>query len=370
MLMWLFIFAGMGLAMLVGVLYIIRKISKTTLVKNIAGENRLLKILLSVAPVAAVIAILYFWIGTINTAIMVVHVLVICILIDLVLWIIRKKSSWVPNHDRVVLATTAFFVIYFIAAWYGAHHIIATRYQVTTDKTTESLRIVQITDSHLGATFDGEGFAKAMEQVQKENPDVVVVTGDFVDDDSSKEDMVRSSKALGDLQTKYGVYFVFGNHDKGYAAGTRGYDANDLIKELESNGVIVLQDENVSLTDSFTLIGRQDRSEETAGGSRASMEELVSQVDQNQYMIVLDHQPNDFANQEKANVDLVLSGHTHGGQFFPINKLGEWFGLNDMTYGIRQQGNTTFEVSSGISDWAIKFKTGCVAEYVVIDVNQ
>ncbi|MDO4649781.1 MAG: metallophosphoesterase, partial [Eubacteriales bacterium] len=253
--------------------------------------------------------------------------------------------------------------------WYEAHHIIATRYQVETQKAVEPLHLVQITDSHLGATFDGEGFAQAIERIQSENPDVVVITGDFVDDDSSREDMMRSCEALKTLETKYGVYFVFGNHDKGYYNNERrGYDADDLILELEKNGVTVLQDEKVLLGDSYELIGRQDRSEEDFGRTRASMEELVSESNPEKYQIVLDHQPNDFENQEKTGVDLVLSGHTHGGQFFPINRLGEWFGLNDMTYGIRKNGNTTFEVSSGISDWAIKFKTGCKAEYVVIDI--
>ena len=68
-------------------------------------------------------------------------------------------------------------------------------------------------------------------------------------------------------------------------------------------------------------------------------------------------------------MDLVFSGHTHGGQFFPINYLGEWTGLNDKTYGLYHSGNTDFIVTSGISDWAIKFKTGCVSEFVIMDIE-
>ncbi len=68
-------------------------------------------------------------------------------------------------------------------------------------------------------------------------------------------------------------------------------------------------------------------------------------------------------------MDLVLSGHTHGGQMIPFNRMGEWLGLDDKIYGMEKRGDTSFIVTSGISDWAIKFKTGCKSEYVVIDVQ-
>ena len=87
-------------------------------------------------------------------------------------------------------------------------------------------------------------------------------------------------------------------------------------------------------------------------------------------MIVIDHQPADYDNQTKTEVDLVLSGHTHGGQLFPFNRVGKWIGANDLIYGYEKRAKTDFIVTSGISDWAIKFKTGCRSEYVVIDVKQ
>jgi len=84
----------------------------------------------------------------------------------------------------------------------------------------------------------------------------------------------------------------------------------------------------------------------------------------------MDHQPNDYNKQQEAGVDLVLSGHTHGGQLFPLNRSGEWLRANDKTYGLEKRGDTTFIVTSGISDWAVKFKTGCKSEIVVIDIRQ
>lgn len=59
------------------------------------------------------------------------------------------------------------------------------------------------------------------------------------------------------------------------------------------------------------------------------MQELTKDLDPDKFSVVLDHQPNDYQNQTTAEVDLVLSGHTHGGQLFPLNKVGEWIGAND-----------------------------------------
>lgn len=87
-------------------------------------------------------------------------------------------------------------------------------------------------------------------------------------------------------------------------------------------------------------------------------------------MIVLDHQPRDYEAQAAAKVDLVLSGHTHGGQMLPLAPLVRKLGSNDMVYGYEKRDNTDFIVTSGISDWEIKFKTGCKSEFVVVDVNQ
>ena len=98
------------------------------------------------------------------------------------------------------------------------------------------------------------------------------------------------------------------------------------------------------------------------------MEELTAELDDSRYQIVLDHQPNDQQAQQLCGVDLVLSGHTHGGQMIPIGWIGEAMGANDQTYGLERRGNTCFIVNSGLSDWAIPCKTGTMSEFGVIDI--
>ena len=83
----------------------------------------------------------------------------------------------------------------------------------------------------------------------------------------------------------------------------------------------------------------------------------------------MDHQPAAFIETAAAGADLAVSGHTHGGQLFPFNKAGLYLGAVDAVYGHSRIGGTDFIVTSGISDWAIRFKTGTFSEYAVINVT-
>lgn len=368
--MWAFIFGSIFLAAFLGIIYLASRFGKFSFVDKLAKGRKVFCFLIGCIPVILIFLLLWFTMGVINAMICIIHLMAFWLLCDFVNWIVRKKRNVEFIKYYAGVAAIGITVIYLACGWYLAHHVWSVKYTVETDKQVGQLRIVQFADSHVGSTFDGEGFAKHMEEIQAEDPDIVVVTGDYVDDDTTKEDMIASCKALGSIKTTYGVYYVFGNHDKGYYGSEyRGYSGEDLIAELEKNNVTVLQDETVLLDDRFYLIGRQDRSEEQHGDSRASMEELVSGLDDDKYSIVLDHQPHDYDAQEAANVDLVLSGHTHGGQLFPFSRMGQWTGIDDKSYGLEKRGNTNFVVTSGISDWAIKFKTGCKSEYVVIDVQ-
>ena len=358
------IFGAFIAAALASILYLLTRMRKFRMVRKLSGGNRLLSWFLAAIPVAGLI--LYAVHDTVNGVIVLIHLLVFWLLAELLGVIIRKASGkkWDFYLEGVVAVVVS--VIYLSAGWYLAHHVVETDYQLTTQKDlgVESLRVVQSSDSHMGCTFDGEGFARHMETVQSVDPDLVVITGDYVDDDTTREDMVRACQALGELKSTYGIYWVFGNHDRGYF-GYRNFTEQELIDELTRNNVQVMIDDVAMITDGICLIGREDRSVR----SRRSMQELMEGIDPSVYTIVLDHQPHDFEAQREAGVDLVLCGHTHGGQMFPVGLLGEWSGANDKTYGLEVRDGTTYIVNSGISDWAIRFKTAAIAEFGVIDIS-
>ena len=334
-------------------------------------DKKAVRIVSSILCVTILVVCLWKSMGYMNAIICVIHLVVFWLFCDFISWIVRrifkKKATRVITGIIAVILTVGYLGV----GWYLANHVWETDYVIQTEKDTGKIRIAQIADSHIGATFDGEGFANYIKEIEKQNVDVLLITGDFVEDGTSKADMETACKALGEMKTKYGIYYVFGNHDKGYYGKEhRGYDGDDLKEELEKNGVTVLEDESVLVDQRFYLIGRQDLSVEVEHGKkRATMTELTQKLDKTKFMIVMDHQPCDYTNQEKSEVDLVLSGHTHGGQLLPINYVGEWIGQNDKTYGFEKRKDTNFVVTSGISDWEIKFKTGCKSEYVIIDVE-
>ena len=344
---------------LAALVYLVRAFHRFHVIEALGEKRKLLSYVLSFLPVAGLGLLTFFKPGM--GAMIIIHLVAFWIVADVLGRLLKRRGKVYWQGILAIVACS----LYLAMGWVYAHRVVETRYQVRTEKHLSSpLRLVFLADSHLGTTFDGEGFARHLQKVQEAEPDLVAIVGDFVDDDSTRQDMERSCKALGELSTTYGVYFVFGNHDRGYG-GSRDFTGEDLARCLIENGVKVLEDEAVPFMENVYLLGRKDRS----NPGRSSMEELMAGCGEDSFVICLDHQPGDYAAQEKARVDMVLSGHTHGGQMVPIGLIGEMLGANDKTYGIEKRGDTTFIVTSGISDWAIPFKTGTVAEYVVVDIE-
>lgn len=352
--------------------YLGAKVADLFTFEGIAEWTKFRQFSLGLLIVLGFSGIIMLCIDFVNAIVCVMYVAMIWAVSDFSFWAIEKIFHISFEQYWVGLAALAVSIFALGVGWYLDHKVWQTNYELVTDKNVPNLRVAMFADAHLGTTFDAEGFAKHLEVIETQEPDIVVVVGDYVDDNTKKEDMVKASKALGKMKTKYGVYFVFGNHDKGYyGAAHRGFSAAELVNELGKSGVEVLRDENVLINNAFYIIGRRDYSvEREHSGKRKSMAELVKDLDRSKYMIVLDHQPTEFDKQADAEVDLVLSGHTHGGQMFPFNQVGKWIGANDLVYGHEKRKNTDFIVTSGISDWAIKFKTGTKSEFVIIDIKK
>lgn len=372
MFLWTLLMIILFVLSIAGIVYLISRIRKFNIITKVSKGSRKKEILISTIIGILPTAVIWIAWGSMNAIICLLHLILFWLIIEFIFKITAGRKGKTYKRYYAGIITVVFTIIYLSVGWYQAHHVWQTDYTIKTDKKVGNIKVALISDSHTGTTFHGKGFEEHMKKVESQNPDVVLVAGDFVDDDTTKEDMISCCKTLGQMKTKYGVYYVFGNHDKGYYPEKyRGYNGDDLVAELEANGVKVLQDENVLIDDRFYIIGRQDRSEEVENkGGRAGMSELVKGLDKNKFSIVMDHQPADYKNQAKAGVDLVLSGHTHGGQLIPLMNIENLTGLgDDRVYGYEKRDNTNFIVTSGISDWAIKFKTGCKSEYVIINIQ-
>lgn len=307
--------------------------------------------------------------GYMNAIVILLHFTIVSLILDFIKLIISAfKDRPVGNRVFTIIAIliTGLYLGY---AYYNCHNIQVTKYSYNTYKTKESLKILAFSDVHMGTTIDTKKIYKMVEQMNDEKADIVLIVGDLVDDDTSKKELEECCKALGNLKSKYGVYFSYGNHDKGYAnSSKRGWTYDDLERLLAENNVKVLKDEELAFGNNFNLIGRLDKSAENEDHTgRKQMSDWA--IDDNKFNIVMDHQPADFNNEAASGVDLVLCGHTHGGQLIPINHVGEWIGVNDLRYGQETRERTNFIVNSGVSCWALDFKTGCISEYLVITIN-
>ena len=141
-----------------------------------------------------------------------------------------------------------------------------------------------------------------------------------------------------------------------------------LAETIRQNRIEILEDHAVLFNDDLVFVGRVDKMERSAGGGK-SIEQILTGVDKSKVILVADHQPNDYEALRKAGCDLVVSGHTHGGQIFPFGLFSELIRANDMTYGYQKFGNLHAIVTSGLAGWGFDMRTEHHSEYVIIHLR-
>lgn len=274
-------------------------------------------------------------------------------------WDIIFKSGIVS-----VLLTVILMVYGFI----NMHQVRETTYTIHTSKElTEDLRIAQISDLHMGTTMDTDKLAEYAAKIQEEKPDMLVLTGDIFDERTEKSQMEEAVRVLAGITTRYGTYYVWGNHDPNRYASTQKYSMDTLRSTLKASGIHVLENEALQITSQLVVIGRVDSSIDR---ERESIGELLNGIDQNSYIVLLDHRPVGLEENAAAGIDLQLSGHTHAGQIWPTGQLGELVGITEKNYGLKTIDDFHAIVSSGIAGWGYAIRTGGHSEYVIVDIAQ
>jgi predicted MPP superfamily phosphohydrolase len=172
--------------------------------------------------------------------------------------------------------------------------------------------IGQISDIHTGLFVGERELGEAAEIMRKLKPDLVVATGDLVDMDSGHAP--RLARTLADFPTRDGVFAILGNHD--YYAGFEAVSA-----AVRAAGVTLLVNESRVIQGGFGLIGIDDAWSESYGGQGPDLSRGIASLPPEMPRILLAHQPNAFYRRVAGKVALQLSGHTHGGQIRPGNRL-------------------------------------------------
>ncbi len=296
------------------------------------------------------------------------HFLMFDCLVRLLALLVRK---WIPHrlkkliHSGVLPLVLVAVVLF--CGYYTLHNVVQTDYTVYTEKNirTEGYRIALVADVHFGVSLDEEALLEKCREIEAQEPDIVILCGDIVDHSTDAVGMQSVFAAFGSIKSELGVFYVYGNHDRPTRHMKGAYSQEELEECMLSNGITILQDQVLALTKDLVLVGREDRSVK----NRKMLTELLSGFDTDCFVLTLDHQPCEYKENAKAGSDLVLSGHTHGGQLFPIDYLQELIPFNDGVYGKYSLSNGGVAIiTSGFGTWSYPIKTAAPAEYVMIEV--
>ena len=223
------------------------------------------------------------------------------------------------------------------------------------------LNIVMFSDLHLSPVNNELFLNKIVKKVNALNPDIILLPGDIVDDKAEILKRNCIGPGLKNLKSKYGVISSTGNHEF-----INGVEMSvNFAKEF---GIVVLRDEFINVENLFYVVGREDVSKSSfARQKRKRLNEILSGMQENLPVILLDHTPVKLNEAVENKIDLQLSGHTHNGQMFPLNFITNL--IYDVSWGYLKKGNTQFYVSSGIGSWGPPVKLASDAEIVNLRIK-
>ena len=262
----------------------------------------------------------------------------------------------------------------------NAGNIQTTKYDISIDKKAgklDSLNVVLIADLHLGYNIGCRHMEKMVDKINAQNPDLVVVAGDIFDNEyEALENPDRLAAILRGIQSKYGVYACYGNHDiqekilAGFTFGGKEKKESSVKMDefLEKSGITLLRDEYVLIDDSFYLYGRPDYERPGRGiDERKSPQEITEDLDLSLPVLVIDHEPRELQELADAGVDADLCGHTHDGQLFPGNLTIKLMWEN--ACGYLKKGNMHSIVTSGVGLFGPNMRVGTKSEICDITMH-
>lgn len=227
--------------------------------------------------------------------------------------------------------------------------------EVETDKVESELRIAVLTDMHLRGTLAVSNTADIVRRVNEAKADVIVLVGDIIDDDVRL--IQPHIEALKLLQAPKGKYAVAGNHEF-YVGHTKSK------KALQDAGFTYLFNEGVQLTPTVYLAGIPDSGLVYTISDTTDVVRALSSAQEKDYKILLSHRPTFIDTLTPDMIDLQISGHTHGGQFFPGHLLA-WM-QNGYVSGMHETKNGKLYVSRGAGEWGPEMRLLAPAEITIV----
>ncbi len=334
----------------------------------IAGRLKKHWLFQSLAAAVAAMLCLDIW----SMSAMLLGHLALCIALFDGIFLLAKwlRPQWRQPISRIHKSHLLPILLFLLVIWYGGQNIslvYRTDYTITTEKPIreEGYRIAFLSDIHYGTVQDPAVLQESIAKINAQQPDIVILGGDIVEEGTSLEEMQEVFYHLGCLDAPLGIYFVYGNHDRQAEGKERTYTDQELTAAIEDNGIIILEDETLLVGGELLLIGRAD-ADWDGSAPRKELGELIQPGQEELFLVTLDHQPLEAEENASFGVDLMLSGHTHAGQIFPVGYLTEWMG--GLNYGLYQTGSCRSIVSSGFAGWGYGIRTQGQCEYVIVDI--
>jgi predicted MPP superfamily phosphohydrolase len=300
------------------------------------------------------------------------------VILDLARFVLQRfhvlSGSLVYSVAGVIIAMgiAALVMVYGI---FNARDIHTVYYNVALKKNLSGqeagLRVALISDLHIGTTVSRKWIANIVDAVNKTKPDIICIAGDVFDNGIDMvTDLEGVAEELRRFDAPLGVYACPGNHDVDRFS-FRGEGKTEHIHDfLKTVNIDFLQDEVVLIKDDFYLAGRKDARPIGIREERKPVSELAAGLDKSRPLIVMDHQPVDFKGNEEAGADLIFSGHTHRGQFFPGNIATKriFRAAGAVHYGYWRGRSSQAVVSSGAGVWGPPIRVATRSEVAVVDV--
>lgn len=297
---------------------------------------------------------------------------------------VKKPVRQEPGSKKALVITGAVCAVLTLAvSLYGmvnAGIVRVTPYEISVEKDGGPLSEVQVVlaaDLHLGYSVGTAAMEQMVEKINAQSPDVVVLAGDIFDNDyEAMDDPEELISILQGIQSKYGVFACYGNHDVaepilvGFTFDSKEKPVSDprMDEFLKRAGIRLLQDESVLVADSFYLYGRPDYGKPGRGIEvRKTPSELTAGLDPEKPLLVIDHEPKELDALAAAGVDVDLAGHTHAGQVFPGNLVISLFAEN--AYGYQLRGEMHSIVTSGVGLFGPNMRVGTIAEICPVTVR-
>jgi predicted MPP superfamily phosphohydrolase len=237
---------------------------------------------------------------------------------DIVKWVVELFITN-ENHLKEIMyyVDLSFLIITFgyvvFGFIYGAKPPKIRNLRVKIKNLKNPMNIVHLSDLHVGKIIRNDFIEDVVKKTNSLNPDVVVITGDLVD--LEVNEIKHYLYPLRGLKAKFGTFYVIGNHE--YYHG-----AEEIVEFIKTLNIIVLENKSLVINNTFNLIGLNDLFGNIFGVLKPDIVKAYENVDKDLPNILLAHQPKQLRYiDDRFGVDLMLSGHTHGGQIFPFNLL-------------------------------------------------